>query len=91
MTTAADVPAGEGQVLATIQRIITEVARIEPEELRLDSPVTGVKNVDSILLLEIVVRAEVELGIEIDEQDLFDIDTVRDFVAFCHKATVATD
>lgn len=78
-------PEDADQVLRTIQKVISEVARIEPAEIQLDSPVTGLRNVDSILLLEIVVRTENELDIEIDEQDLFDINTVRDFAAFCRR------
>ncbi|MFI2369832.1 acyl carrier protein [Streptomyces sp. NPDC018833] len=80
-------PETPDQVLLAIQKVISEVAKIEPAEIQLDSPVTGLRNVDSILLLEILVRTEMELGIEIDEQDLFDINTVRDFAAFCRKAT----
>ncbi|CAM5555920.1 Acyl carrier protein [Streptomyces avidinii] len=94
MTTEAGVPEAEeaeDHVLRTIRKVISEIARIEPEELRLDSPVSGLRNVDSIILLEIVVRTEVELGIEIDEQDLFDISTVRDFLGFCRNATASKD
>ncbi|MEV8597882.1 acyl carrier protein [Streptomyces sp. NPDC052012] len=79
-------PETQDHIWLTVQKAISEVARIEPAEIRLDSPVTGLRNVDSILLLEILVRVEAELGIEIDEQELFDINTVRDFAAYCRKA-----
>ncbi|GAA4054752.1 acyl carrier protein [Actinomadura miaoliensis] len=75
----------EDMVLETIQRVVSEVAKIPASELRLDGPVTGLVNVDSIVLMEIVARAELALDIEIDEELLFSIDTVGDFVAECQR------
>lgn len=73
----------------TVQRIISEVAKIPPEAVKLENPVTGLANVDSIVLLEIVARTELALGIEIDEEQLFEISTVGDFVSACQKLTAA--
>lgn len=73
----------------TIQRIISEVAKIPPSEIKLDNPVTGLVNVDSIVLLEIVARTELELGIDVDAEQLFDISTVGDFVTVCQELTSA--
>ena len=56
-------------VLETIMRIVAKVAKISPDELRPENPVTGITNVDSILLLEIVALSELELGIEISRLD----------------------
>lgn len=77
----------EDPVFRTIRDVISEVTRLEPEEISPENPVTGLRNVDSIVLLEIVVKAEVALGIEIDEMELFDIDTVADFVTVCRRLT----
>jgi acyl carrier protein len=74
-------------VLETIMRIVAKVAKISPDELRPENPVTGITNVDSILLLEIVALSELELGIEISEEDLFAMTTVADFVAACRQLT----
>jgi acyl carrier protein len=75
----------QDMVLATIQRTISEVAKIPQAEIRLENPVTGLVNVDSIVLMEIVARTELALDIEIDEELLFSIDTVGDFVAECQR------
>ncbi|MFL6116423.1 MAG: acyl carrier protein [Catenulispora sp.] len=76
---------------AVIRRITADVAKTRPQDIRLDSPVTGLVNVDSIVLLEIVALVELELGIEIAEEDLFDnLETVGDFVAVCHRLTTTT-
>lgn len=77
-------------VFRTIQKVISEVARIAPEDILLDNAVTGIQNVDSIILMEIVVRTELELDIEIDEGELFDLHYVRDFVSLCQRLTDRT-
>lgn len=81
---------GADGIDAAIQRIISEVAKIPPEEIHPDNPVTGITNVDSILLLEIVALTELELGIEISEEDLFAANTVGDFVEICRRLTSQT-
>lgn len=73
----------------TIQRIISQVAKISPADVLLGNPVTGLTNVDSIVLLEIVAKTELTLDIEIDEAELFDIDTVSDFVRTCRRLVAA--
>jgi acyl carrier protein len=73
----------------TIQRIIAQVAKTSPQAVVLENPVTGITNVDSIVMLEIVARVELALDIEIDEEQLFAISTVGDFVAVCRDLTTA--
>lgn len=69
----------------TIRGVISLVAKVPSEQVVLDSPVSGLRNVDSIVLLEIVARVETILDIDIDEEKLFEIKTVRDFVSVCHE------
>ncbi len=73
------------RIAETIRRIVAQVAKISADEINPDHPVTGITNVDSILLLEIVAHAELELGIEISEEELFAANTVGDFVAICRR------
>lgn len=70
----------------TIQRIVSKVAKIPPEDIQLGNPVTGLTNVDSIVLLEIVALTELELGIDISEEELFAMTTVGDFVVLCRRS-----
>jgi acyl carrier protein len=76
-------------VFETVRRIISDVAKIPPSEVRPENAVTGLANVDSIVLLEIVARTELALGIEIDEEQLFEINTVGEFVAACRELVPA--
>lgn len=68
-----------------IRGVICKATKLEAEAVRLENPVTGLQNVDSIVLLEIVARVEITLGISIDEQRLFEIQTVGDFVQVCDR------
>jgi acyl carrier protein len=68
-----------------IRGVICKATKLPPEAVRLENPVTGLQNVDSIVLLEIVARVEITLGISIDEQVLFEIQTVGDFVNVCNR------
>jgi acyl carrier protein len=85
-----DIRAEPNPVLETIMRIVAKVAKISPDEIRPENPVTGITNVDSILLLEIVALTELELGIEIPEEVLFAMTTVAEFVAVCQRLTPDT-
>ncbi|WP_428266264.1 acyl carrier protein [Haliangium sp.] len=73
----------------TIREVIAKVAKVPTEQVVLDSPVSGLDNVDSIVLLEIIARVETLLDIDIDEEALFEIGTVGDFVTLCHQQVSA--
>lgn len=70
-------------IFESIRDVICKVTKLPPEAVLRENPVTGLQNVDSIVLLEIVARVEVTLDITIDEQVLFEIQTVGDFVRVC--------
>jgi acyl carrier protein len=72
-------------VFELIRDVICKATKLPPEAVRLENPVTGLQNVDSIMLLEIVARVEVSLDVLIDEEVLFDIQTVGDFVTVCSR------
>jgi acyl carrier protein len=72
-------------VFHRVRRVIATVAKIPESDIRPENPVTGLANVDSIVLLEVVARTEIELGIEIDEEALFSIATVGEFVTACEE------
>ncbi|BBC30431.1 hypothetical protein SGFS_017250 [Streptomyces graminofaciens] len=76
-------------IFDTVCGVISRIAKVPPETVRADAPVSGLQNVDSIVLLEIIVTVENELDIEIDEAELFEIDTVGEFVAACRRLVAA--
>ena len=73
----------------TIRGVIALVAKVPAEQVVLDSPVSGLQNVDSIVLLEIIARVENLLDIDIDEEALFEMRSVGDFVKVCHQLVSA--
>jgi acyl carrier protein len=73
----------------TIRGVIALVAKVPLEQVALDSPVSGLQNVDSIVLLEIIARVENLLDIDIDEEVLFEMRSVEDFVTVCHQLVSA--
>lgn len=78
-----------GATFDTVRKVIALVAKVPVEQVALDSPVSGLQNVDSIVLLEIIARVETLLEIDIDEEALFNLSTVRDFVSLCHQQVLA--
>ncbi|MFL5350897.1 MAG: acyl carrier protein [Hyalangium sp.] len=78
-------PLSREQTFQKIQEAICRVAKIPREMVTEQSPVSGVTNVDSIMLLEIITTVEVLLKIDIDEETLFELRTVKDFVEVCHR------
>jgi acyl carrier protein len=78
-----------GATFDTVRRVIALVAKVPVEQVALDSPVSGLQNVDSIVLLEIIARVETLLEIDIDEEALFNLSTVHDFVSLCHQQVLA--
>jgi acyl carrier protein len=73
----------------TIRKVIALVAKVPAEQVRLDSPVSELQGFDSIVRLEIIARVETLLDIDIDEEVLFELRSVSDFVALCHQQVLA--
>ena len=57
-----------------------EILELDPTEIGRQSRFADDLDADSIDLIEVVNAAEAEFGIEIDEDQLYDIDTVEEFV-----------
>ncbi|AUG75255.1 Acyl carrier protein [Kitasatospora sp. MMS16-BH015] len=60
--------------------ILQEVAGTDPAEVELDKSFVNDLDVDSLLLVEIVVAAEERFGVSISEDDLKENSTVGDLV-----------
>jgi acyl carrier protein len=70
-------------VFRKIRQVTSEVIKVPQEEIVPDGKVTALRNVNSIALLEIVAKVEIYFGIDLDEESLFQIDTLNDFVDSC--------
>lgn len=64
-----------------------EVLEIEPDEITEDSFFAEDLDADSIDLIEVVNRAEARWGVKIDEEQIYDIETVGELVALM-RATI---
>ncbi|MDH6132240.1 acyl carrier protein [Kitasatospora sp. MAA4] len=60
--------------------ILQEVAGNDPAEIQLDKSFANDLDVDSLLLVEVVVAAEERFGVSISEDDLKEGSTVGDLV-----------
>lgn len=64
----------------TIFRIIAEQFSVPVKEINIDKHLVNDLNADSLDSIEIVVECEKEFDIEIDDDDLENIQTVKDIV-----------
>ena len=69
------------QVRTTVAEILAEVADLDPTEVRMDSAFGTDLDVDSLLMVEILVAIEERFGIRIPEENARDVKTVADLVA----------
>ena len=65
-----------------IKKIVSEVVNVKVSDLSDDLLVREELGVDSITAMEIIVRLEKEYEIEIDEENLINIKTVKDFIDY---------
>lgn len=73
----------------TIRGVIALVVQVPAEEVVISSQVSALEGVDSLVFLEIVARVENLLDIDLDQDVLFEVRTVGDFVAVCHQQLLA--
>ncbi|WP_042432428.1 acyl carrier protein [Streptacidiphilus anmyonensis] len=68
------------EILEGLTAILQEVAGTDPAEVELDKSFVNDLDVDSLLMVEVVVAAEERFGVSISEDDLKDGSTVGDLV-----------
>lgn len=64
-----------------VQAKFADVLELAPAEITSESRFADDLDADSIDLIEVVNAAEAELGVRIEEEQLYDIETVGDLVA----------
>ncbi len=67
-----------------------EVLEIDPAEITMQSRFADDLDADSIDLIEVVNKAEAERGITIEEEHLYDIETVGELVALLDERTASS-
>lgn len=70
----------EADTRSTVIGIVAGIARIDPEDFEEDALIREELGIDSLMAMEIVAACERTLGICIDEDQLFCVETAGDFL-----------
>ncbi len=79
MATTEDIRAG-------LAEIVNEVAGIPAEDIQMDKSFTDDLDVDSLSMVEVVVAAEEKFGVKIPDDEVKNLKTVGDAVAFIERS-----
>ena len=78
----------EIEIRDIIKAAITNVSDIDPEDITDDASFQEDLGLDSLVLLEISVDIEMQFGLEVHEEDLAELHTLRDAVTFVQQSLV---
>ncbi len=67
------------EITRELKTIVSNVTRIDIAELSENTRVREELGIDSLMAMEIVALCEKQFGISIDEEQLFQVETVGDF------------
>ncbi len=73
-------------VFSWVRARFAEVLELDPRDITLDSQLAADLDADSIDLIEVVNGAEKEFGVSIEEQELYDLETVSQLVELIENA-----
>lgn len=79
----------QNEILAGLAEILEEVAGVSPAEVTPEKTFIDDLDVDSLSMVEVVVAAEERFGVKIPDDDVKDLKTVGDAVAYIQRAGVA--
>lgn len=77
------------QILATVTEIVAAEARVPAADLTPDTDVTKLEGADSVKVLRMVAKIEQRYDIELEDEDVFGVTTVREVVTVVEKAIAA--
>jgi acyl carrier protein len=76
----------EHEILAGFAASITKFAGTPASQVTPAADLTDDLNIDSLVLVEIIVSVQDKFGIEIPDEDLRDLKTVQDVVSYVQRA-----
>ena len=79
--------ASEQEILAGLAEIVNEVTGIAADDVQPEKSFTDDLDIDSLSMVTIVVTAEEKFGVRIPDDDVKDLKTVGDAVAYIAKAS----
>ncbi len=74
------------EIRADLAEIVNEVAGIPADDVQLDKSFTEDLDVDSLSMVEVVVAAEEKFDVKIPDDEVKNLTTVGDAVAFIEQA-----
>ncbi len=77
------------EIRSTLAEIVTDVAGIPAEDVQLDKSFTDDLDVDSLSMVEVVVEAEEKFDVKIPDDEVKNLKTVGDAVAFIESNQAA--
>ena len=78
--------ASNEEILAGLAEIVNEETGLAPEAVELDKSFTDDLDIDSISMMTIVVNAEEKFDVKIPDDEVKNLKTVGDAVAFIERA-----
>ncbi len=76
----------EQEILAGLADIINEETGLEQDAVQIDKAFTEALDIDALSMMTIVVNAEEKFGVRIPDEEVKNLNTVRDAVDFIAKA-----
>jgi len=77
------------EIRAALAEIVNEVAGIPAENVQLDKSFSDDLDVDSLSMVEVVVEAEEKFGVTIPDDEVKNLKTVGDAVAYIERNQAA--
>ena len=77
------------EIRAALAEIVNEVAGIPAENVQLDKSFSDDLDVDSLSMVEVVVEAEEKFGVTIPDDEVKNLKTVGDAVAYIERNRAA--
>jgi acyl carrier protein len=79
----------EKEILEGLGDIIEEIAGVEPSEVTLEKSFVDDLDIDSLSMVEIAVAAQDKFGVEIPDDELKNLKTVKDVVVYVQSKGVS--
>jgi acyl carrier protein len=79
----------EQEILAGLGEIVDEIAGVPADQVTPDKSFVDDLDIDSLSMVEIAVAAQDKFGVEIPDDELKNLKTVQDVVAFVQRSGVS--
>lgn len=79
-------PASTEQIIATLTAIVATELGVSAEAVTPDTDLRAVHGADSVKVLRVIARIEREYDVELDDEDVFSVSSVRDVAGVVHHA-----